>query len=69
MRNLGVDLPMALSGSRSGIEAEAGHDLALHWRQDFEPHLVAMLDAKHARHGKSGYKPREAQDALSGWTG
>jgi aminoglycoside phosphotransferase (APT) family kinase protein len=32
------------------------------WRQDFEPYLVAMLDKKHARQGKSGYKPREAQD-------
>jgi aminoglycoside phosphotransferase (APT) family kinase protein len=32
------------------------------WRQDFEPHLLAMLDAKRARQGKSGYKPREAQD-------
>ncbi len=31
-------------------------------RGDMEPHLLAMLDAKHARQGKSGYKPREAQD-------
>jgi aminoglycoside phosphotransferase (APT) family kinase protein len=30
--------------------------------RNFEPYLVAMLDAKHARQGKSGYKPREAQD-------
>jgi aminoglycoside phosphotransferase (APT) family kinase protein len=27
-----------------------------------EPHLLALLDAKQARQGKSGYKPREAQD-------
>ncbi|WP_374412827.1 phosphotransferase family protein [Novosphingobium colocasiae] len=31
-------------------------------RVDFEPHLVALLDAKHARQSKSGYKPRETQD-------
>jgi aminoglycoside phosphotransferase (APT) family kinase protein len=32
------------------------------WRADMEPHLAAMLDAKHARQGKGSYKPREAQD-------
>lgn len=32
------------------------------WRQNFEPHLLALLDAKHARQGKGSYKPREARD-------
>lgn len=32
------------------------------WREDFEPQLLALLDAKHARQGKGSYKPREAQD-------
>jgi aminoglycoside phosphotransferase (APT) family kinase protein len=41
---------------------EADRQPAPDWHRDFEPHLVAMLDAKHARQGKSGYKPREAQD-------
>jgi aminoglycoside phosphotransferase (APT) family kinase protein len=35
------------------------------WRENFEPHLLAMLDAKQARQGKSGYKPREAQDVAA----
>jgi len=37
-------------------------DKTLEWREDFEPHLVALLDAKLARQGKRGYKPRNAQD-------
>ncbi|MFM2100128.1 MAG: hypothetical protein RLZZ366_1667, partial [Pseudomonadota bacterium] len=41
---------------------EADGKRAPDWRQDFEPYLVAMLDKKHARQGKSGYKPRAALD-------
>ena len=32
------------------------------WRAEMEPGLAALLDAKQARQGKGGYKPREAQD-------
>lgn len=32
------------------------------WREDMEPHLLALLQAKHARQGKSGYKPRQVDD-------
>lgn len=32
------------------------------WREDMEPHLLALLQAKLARQGKGGYKPREAHD-------
>jgi aminoglycoside phosphotransferase (APT) family kinase protein len=42
--------------------SQAGLASAPDWRGDMEPHLRALLDAKHARQGKSGYKPREAQD-------
>ncbi|WP_169799523.1 phosphotransferase family protein [Novosphingobium lentum] len=41
---------------------EADRDVMLDRREDFEPHLVALLDAKRARQGRSGYKPRKAQD-------
>ncbi|MEY2942377.1 MAG: hypothetical protein RLY97_391 [Pseudomonadota bacterium] len=43
-------------------QLEQKPDLAPDRRNNFEPHLVAMLDAKQARQGKGGYKPREAQD-------
>jgi hypothetical protein len=43
-------------------QLEQKPDLAPDGRNNFEPHLVAMLDAKQARQGKGGYKPREAQD-------
>lgn len=32
------------------------------WRENLEPHLLAMLDIKHSRQGKGSYKPREADD-------
>lgn len=34
----------------------------LDWRQDMEPHLLGVLDRKHARQGKGSYKPRRADD-------
>lgn len=40
----------------------AERDFAPDWRTHFEPHLVALLDAKHARQGKGDYKPRKAPD-------
>ncbi len=43
-------------------QLQADHGGALDWRRDMEPHLLALLDAKHARQGKGSYKPREAQD-------
>ena len=43
-------------------ELKADRGLAPDWRENFEPHLLALLDAKHARQGKGSYKPREAQD-------
>jgi aminoglycoside phosphotransferase (APT) family kinase protein len=42
--------------------SESDRNAVPDWHRNFEPHLVALLDAKHARQGKSGYKPREAQD-------
>jgi aminoglycoside phosphotransferase (APT) family kinase protein len=41
---------------------EADRDIILDWRVDMEPHLLALLEAKHARQGKGSYKPCEAQD-------
>ena len=46
-------------------ELVADRRLAPEWRKDLEPHLVALLDAKHARQGKGTYKPREAADVAA----
>jgi aminoglycoside phosphotransferase (APT) family kinase protein len=43
-------------------QLEADRDVVPDWRREMEPHLLGLLDAKHARQGKSGYKPRQAQD-------
>lgn len=43
-------------------ELLADHDLAPDWRTDFEPHLLALLEAKRARQGRGSYKPRQAGD-------
>ncbi len=43
-------------------QSEVGRGTAPGWREDMEPHLLALLQAKHARQGKGSYKPREAQD-------
>lgn len=43
-------------------QLETDRVLAPDWRRDMEPHLLALLDAKHARQGKASYKPREAKD-------
>lgn len=40
----------------------ADRALAPDLRAHFEPHLMALLDAKHARQGKGSYKPRTALD-------
>jgi hypothetical protein len=44
------------------VQMEADRDIILDWRVDMEPHLLALLEAKHARQGKGSYKPCEAQD-------
>ncbi len=43
-------------------QLESDHPAVPDWRGDMEPHLLAMLETKHARQGKCGYKPRETQD-------
>jgi aminoglycoside phosphotransferase (APT) family kinase protein len=43
-------------------QMEADRARAPDWREDMEPHLLALLKAKHARQGKASYKPREAKD-------
>lgn len=40
----------------------AGHDMVPEWRENMEPHLLALLEAKQARQGKGSYKPRQAHD-------
>lgn len=43
-------------------ELESDRDAPPNRREDFEAHLVALLDAKHSRQGEGSYKPRAAQD-------
>jgi aminoglycoside phosphotransferase (APT) family kinase protein len=51
-----------LRGDFTVAPLEADPEPVPDWRQNFEPHLLALLDAKHARQGKSGYKPRAVLD-------
>jgi aminoglycoside phosphotransferase (APT) family kinase protein len=43
-------------------ELQVDRDTMPDWRENFEPHLLALLEAKHARQGKGSYKPRVAID-------
>jgi aminoglycoside phosphotransferase (APT) family kinase protein len=43
-------------------ELQVDRDVTPDWRENLEPHLHALLKAKHARQGKGSYKPRVASD-------